>query len=95
MPLQSITQPRRILASRDVSHDTNKINNVSLMRLSFYSYFSIQKNIYVKRYAPSGLDEKTGHYTKYQTLVFNEADGFYHIDSKDGPLILAIRLQVY
>lgn len=64
-------------------------DTVYVKNMRFINVNDIQKNIYVKRYAPSGLDEKTGHYTKYQTLVFNEADGFYHIDSKDGPLILA------
>ena len=64
-------------------------DKVYIKNMRFINVDDIGENIYVKRYAPSGLDENTGHYTKYKTLVFNENDGFYHIDRKDGPLILA------
>ena len=64
-------------------------DKVYIKNMRFINVDDIGENIYVKRYAPSGLDGNTGHYTKYKTLVFNENDGFYHIDRKDGPLILA------
>ena len=77
-----------LIYTKDDGHSEGD-DKVYIKNMRFINVNDIGENIYVKRYAPSGLDKKTGHYTKYKTLVFNEKDGFYHIDRKDGPLILA------
>lgn len=37
---------------------------------------------------PAGTTLKEFDFTKEYTLVYNETDGFYHLDSADGPLVL-------
>lgn len=64
-------------------------DTVYVKNMRFISVENIDKDMHIKRYAPQGYDETTGRYTQYQTLVLNEEDGYYHIDSADGALLLA------
>ncbi len=47
----------------------------------------IDVDTYLPRYAATTDDD--GETYKYVDVVFNEADGYYHVGSADGPLLLA------
>lgn len=49
----------------------------------------ISGNVNVLRDASWNFDSDKGQWTNYITPVFNEDDGYYHVDTKDGPYLLA------
>lgn len=51
---------------------------------------SIDKETYIFRECATGqLSIMTESYAKYASVYYNEEDGFYHVDSLTGPLLLA------
>ncbi len=44
---------------------------------------------YIPRYCATNLKENGLGYENYVDIVFNEKDGYYHVGTKDGPLLLA------
>ena len=65
--------------------DTVYLKNFRILKTE-----DINKETYIYREGASGeLDEFTQRYEHYITPVFNPADGYYHVDKVDGPLLLA------
>lgn len=48
----------------------------------------LETETYIPRYAATGLVDDI-FFEKYVDIVYNEADGYYHVGTKDGPLLLA------
>lgn len=67
--------------SNGVGDDTVYIKNVRIVNSS-----KIETPTYLPRPAAKPLED--GSY-EYAQLVFNSTDGYYHIGTKDGPLLLA------
>ncbi len=44
---------------------------------------------YIPREAATNPDEYMSDYQNYVTVVYNEADGYYHVGTVDGPILLA------
>ena len=49
----------------------------------------IDTETYIPRWAATEPNESGIGYDKYITPVFNESDGYYHVNSANGPLLLA------
>ena len=65
--------------------DTVYINNVRFLEQS-----ELTSKFQVIRQAASGeINPFTLKWSNYITPVFNESDGYYHVGSEDGPLLLA------
>ena len=65
--------------------DAVYITNVRIVRNE-----NIDKETYIFREASYGvINEFTMSWSKYITPVYNEADGYYHVDDVNGPLLLA------
>ncbi len=65
--------------------DAVYITNVRLVETS-----DIDKETYIFREAAYGVvNEVFMTWTKYITPVYNEADGYYHVGTENGPLLLA------
>lgn len=62
--------------------DVARIRNIHLSDIS-----GIKKPIDVMRTCASGITEGSLKYDNYVNAVYNEDDGFYHKDTKDGALI--------
>ena len=74
---------------KDESYSTGEdavyITNVRIMEIS-----DIDKQTYIFRECATGvINEFTMSYTSYATVVYNEEDGYYHVDNVNGPLLLA------
>ncbi len=44
---------------------------------------------YIPRNAATGLTEDKSDYTNYVSVVYSEVDGYYHVGTADGPILLA------
>lgn len=78
-------------SSTSLYDDTIYINNIRLIEQS-----EIQGSMHVIRQAAYGeVNSITQEWTKYITPVYNEEDGFYHVGTEDGPLLLAALLDTY
>ena len=64
--------------------DTVYVNNIRLVSNS-----EINVPTYIHRQASNGLIENNHNYERYVTTVYNEEDGYYHVNSKTGPILLA------
>ena len=64
--------------------DTVYVNNIRLVNNE-----DIDTPTYVFRHASSNLIEATHNYENYVKVVFNEEDGYYNVNSKTGPILLA------
>lgn len=62
---------------------------VHVKNMRFVSVDEIVEDMYIQRPAATKYDENTKKYTKYVDLVLNNEDGYYHVESADGPLLLA------
>lgn len=69
---------------------------VSIKNLRYLEISDINVPTYIYRYCSNELDEDTinlglglGNYVDYSSVYYNENDGYYHVDSKEGPLVLA------
>ncbi len=71
-------------SASDVSDDT-----VYLRKLRVVKEENIDVPTYVPRPCATNLASNNSGYNDYVTVVYNEADGYYHVGSVDGPLLLA------
>lgn len=68
--------------------DTVYVNNIRFVEIK-----DVPTSMYIIRQAATGnLNKFTGHYENYITPVFNENDGYYHVNKVDGPLLFAALL---
>lgn len=73
--------------SKNVGSDRVNIKNFRLMKEA-----DVQHPFYVQREAATGertQNAEVNTYEKYVSVVFNNEDGYYHVGSKNGPLLLA------
>ncbi len=70
--------------STNVGDDT-----VYLKDLRVVSADSINAPTYIPRFAANHLREDGFGYESYVSVVYNEADGYYHVGTADGPILLA------
>ncbi|MBQ9780249.1 MAG: redoxin family protein [Clostridia bacterium] len=73
---------------KDESTNTGD-DTVYLKDLRVVSADSITAPTYIPRYAANHLREDGFGYESYATVVYNEADGYYHVGTVDGPILLA------
>ena len=71
-------------SSENVGDDT-----VYLSNLRVCSVEDIDVPTYIPRKVATNMREDGFGYETYATIVYNEADGYYHIGTKNGPLLLA------
>lgn len=64
--------------------DTVYVNNIRLEDSN-----NVDIPTYIHRQASNKLIESTHNYEEYASVYFNEEDGYYHVDSKTGPILLA------
>ncbi len=64
-------------------------DTVYLRNLRVIKEADITVPAYIPRYAASDLKEDHSGYNMYATVVFNETDGYYHVRTENGPLLLA------
>ena len=67
----------------NVGDDTVYLKNLRIVDES-----AINKPTYIYRFAATNPDEFS-NYQDYATIVYNENDGYWHVDSVDGPILLA------
>ncbi len=67
----------------DVGDDTVYLKDLRLVTES-----EIDVPTYVYRFAATNPDEFS-NYQDFANIVYNEEDGYWHVDSKDGPILLA------
>lgn len=77
----SVIYMKDIAAEEDPENDGIMIDNVRVVDAS-----EIDKATYISYYAAKKKNDK-GEFTEFVTLVLGD-DGFYHVDTKDGPLLL-------
>ena len=70
--------------SNDVSDDTVYMRNLRVVAQS-----DINVPTYIPRACATNLASNNAGYQNYVTVVYNEADGYYHVGTVDGPLLLA------
>lgn len=68
----------------DEGEDTVYIRNLRIVDLE-----SIDMPTYIPRNVATDRAEDGFGYNKYAEIVFNESDGYYHVGTVDGPLLLA------
>lgn len=68
----------------DFGEDTVYIKNLRVVDLN-----NISTPAYIPRYAATDRAEDGFGYNNYVDVVFNENDGYYHVGTADGPLLLA------
>lgn len=68
----------------NLGDDTVKLKNMRVV-----SAESIDVETYIPRYVATNRAEDGMGYLNYATVVYNEADGYYHVHSENGPLLLA------
>ncbi len=68
----------------DVGDDTVYIRNLRVV-----SAATIDVPTYIPRYAVNDLKDDHSGYNMYATVVYNEQDGYYHVGTENGPLLLA------
>ena len=69
--------------------DASGDDTVYLKDLRVVDAKDIDTATYIPRYCATDLKADGFGYETYATIVFNEADGYYHVGTKDGPLLLA------
>ena len=68
----------------DEGEDTVYITNLRVVDMN-----SITTPTYIPRFAATDRAEDGFGYNNYVDVVFNEQDGYYHVGTADGPLLLA------
>jgi len=72
-------------SSYSIGEDAVYITNVRLVKEE-----QVDKTTYIFRECAMGaMDEINMKYSKYVDVVYNEVDGYYHVDNENGPLLLA------
>ena len=64
-------------------------DTVYLKNFRYVEPTSIPEPLFVIREASNDLDIVNGGYLNYVNVVFNENDGYYHVNDINGPLLLA------
>ena len=72
--------------------DAEGDDTVYLKNLRVVSVDEIDVETYIFRYAATDLNETGDGYNTYVEVFYNEIDGYYHVGSVDGPLLLANHL---
>ena len=67
-------------------------DTVYLKNLRIVDAEEIPVETYIFRYATTGLNATKDGYDTYVEVFYNAADGYYHVGSVDGPLLLANHL---
>ena len=68
----------------DVGEDTVYVTNMRVVDMA-----NITTPTFIPRYAATDRAEDGFGYNTYVDVVFNETDGYYHVGTADGPLLLA------
>ena len=71
-------------STENVGDDTVYIKNLRIVDVA-----DIDVPSYIPRFAATNLKADGFGYENYITPVFNEKDGYYHVGTADGPLLLA------
>lgn len=71
-------------SSEDVGDDTVYIKNMRIVDVS-----EIDTASYIPRFAATHMSADGFGYENYITPVYNKNDGYYHVNSANGPLLLA------
>lgn len=71
-------------SSDSVGDDTVYVRNVRIV-----SENKIDTPSYIPRYCATNLKADGFGYENYVDIVYNEKDGYYHVGTKNGPLLLA------
>ncbi len=64
-------------------------DTVYLSNLRIVTVGEITKETYIPRECATGLMDDFGGFEHYVEVYFNENDGYYHVGSENGPLLLA------
>ena len=72
--------------------DAEGDDTVYLKNLRVVGVDEIDVESYIFRYAATDLNETGDGYNTYVDVFYNEIDGYYHVGSVDGPLLLANHL---
>ncbi len=64
-------------------------DTVSVSNMRVLTTAGITDETYILRCAADDMNADETHYNAYITPVYNEADGFYHVNAADGPFLLA------
>ncbi len=70
-------------SSENVGDDTVYLKNLRVCTVD-----DVDSATYIYRFAATNPD-RYGVYGDYVEIFFNEKDGYYHVDSADGPILLA------
>ncbi len=70
-------------SSDDVGDDTVYLKNLRICTID-----EIDEPTYIYRFAATNPD-RYGDYQEFAPIFYNENDGYYHVDSVDGPILLA------
>lgn len=71
-------------------YDTDKGDDcIYLKNFDIVNASAIDKETYIPRNAVSEPTEMNDGYLNYAEVVFNENDGYYHVNNANGPLLLA------
>ena len=62
---------------------------VKLKNLRVVNKENVDVETYIPRYVATNRAEDGMGYLNYATVVYNEADGYYHVHNENGPLLLA------
>lgn len=74
--------------STDVGDDTVYLKNLRVVDVS-----AIDQPTYIPRYAATHRAADGYGYEKYVSVVYSEADGYYHVGTADGPILLVNLMQ--
>lgn len=69
--------------------DAEGDDTVYLKNLRIVNESEINSPAYIFRYAATGLTADAAGYNNYVTVVYSEADGYYHVGNENGPILLA------
>ena len=73
---------------KDSSTDTDD-DTVYLKNLAITNADAVSVETYIPRYCATNPREDGSGYDNYVNVVYNETDGYYHVGTANGPLVLA------
>ncbi len=76
-------------STEDVGEDTVYIKNLRILKAS-----DIDRETYIPRNAATDPTPTGDGFNTYVPIVYNETDSYYHVGTKDGPILLANLLGV-
>ncbi len=71
-------------SSADVADDAVYVKNLKIVDVK-----DIDMASYIPRFAATNMNDDGFGYQDYITPVYNEKDGYYHVNTADGPLLMA------